>query len=420
MRELFAANPSSLGDTSAVMVTGSTCSQAVPELPCSFHVYDLREGAHSSRGFYEAVARFSDEMLAIADKLTGSLLDAYAAYCCGEKSEEPRNRGEYLIDLLWFGLVQAEYEGAAQTTSTPVLHALRALLWARARLPWTKPLVDWLRGGIHGLALGRIVKQNNLRTRWQRLDHLILWMNATGISPQETSRFAGWVAYLKHLEPRQAGDALVRVEKLFTEFRVRASDSLGMYTRHVAAFLVRQQAQDLWREDRLLRSKPESEYHLNMIAVELLNRGLADQYAATTRRVVLLPTCMRGRKSSICKAKVDGLDITCTACDPACAVNRITRRMRVNGQKVYLVPHASGFTKWLERWQGRGVGVTAAACMLHILPGGYEMRARGIASQCVPLDFPGCRKHWDVKGLSTELNELRLVQIASVQLADRS
>jgi hypothetical protein len=27
--------------------------------------------------------------------------------------------------------------------------------------------------------------------------------------------------------------------------------------------------------------------------------------------------------------------------------------------------------------------------------GGFEMRQRGSASQCLPLDFPGCRKHWD-------------------------
>jgi hypothetical protein len=77
------------------------------------------------------------------------------------------------------------------------------------------------------------------------------------------------------------------------------------------------------------------------------------------------------------------------------------------------VPHSSGFSRWLERWQHTGAGVTAVACVLNILPGGLEMRDRGIAAQCLPLDFPGCRKHWDRLGFPTAVNEKRLVQIAT-------
>jgi hypothetical protein len=88
--------------------------------------------------------------------------------------------------------------------------------------------------------------------------------------------------------------------------------------------------------------------------------------------------------------------------------------MRRQGAKVYLIPHSTGFSRWLERWQrAPEAGVVAVACMLNILPGGFEMRARGIASQCVPLDYPGCRKHWSRKGIPTSLNEDRLVQIVA-------
>jgi hypothetical protein len=88
--------------------------------------------------------------------------------------------------------------------------------------------------------------------------------------------------------------------------------------------------------------------------------------------------------------------------------------MRSLGAAVYLVPHSTGFSRWLERWQGAPeFGVIAVACLLNILPGGYEMRARGIASQCVPLDYPGCHKHWRPKGIATGLNEQRLVQIVT-------
>jgi hypothetical protein len=100
---------------------------------------------------------------------------------------------------------------------------------------------------------------------------------------------------------------------------------------------------------------------------------------------------------------------------PRLKVNRITRLMRSLGAEVYLIPHSSGFSRWLERWQrSPEVSVIAVACMLNILPGGYEMRARRIASQCVPLDYPGCQRHWHEEGIATSLNEDRLVEIVTL------
>jgi hypothetical protein len=104
--------------------------------------------------------------------------------------------------------------------------------------------------------------------------------------------------------------------------------------------------------------------------------------------------------------------MSCAACDPNCAVNRITQRMCKLGAKVYLVPHSTGYSRWLDRWEREpGIGVIAVACLLNILPGGYEMRSRRIPSQCLPLDYPGCKKHWDHEGHPTAINEDRLVQI---------
>ena len=159
------------------------------------------------------------------------------------------------------------------------------------------------------------------------------------------------------------------------------------------------------------------EYHLNMVAAELMNRGLRKAFERTSRKVVLVPACMRGAHADTCKAKVRGVDMTCAACDPECTVNYITRRMRKIGATVYLVPHTTGFSRWLDRWEREpGVGVTALACLLNIMPGGLEMRERRIAAQCVPLDFPGCKRHWDREGLSTAVNEDRLVQIMATPM----
>ncbi len=167
-------------------------------------------------------------------------------------------------------------------------------------------------------------------------------------------------------------------------------------------------------------TREQAEADVNRVAGELAKAYPKDFEAKrmvvgrTKQKAVLVPACLRGAKAAACRARLDGVDMTCTACDPACAVNRITQRMRILGAKVYLVAHTKGFSRWLDRWQREpGVGVTAVACLLNILPGGYEMRSRGIASQCVPLDYPGCRKHWSSKGIATSVNEDRLVKIVA-------
>jgi hypothetical protein len=170
-----------------------------------------------------------------------------------------------------------------------------------------------------------------------------------------------------------------------------------------------------WREDQIFCGREPVEYHLGMVAAEVMNDGLREEFISRPRKVLLVPTCMRGAHRNQCKAVVREEGIRCAGCDPTCAINRITRRMRSEGVHVYMVPHASGFSRWLERWQSDPrVGVAAVACMMNILPGGYEMRARGIASQCVPLDYPGCEKHWSEDGgVATSVNEERLLQIVA-------
>jgi hypothetical protein len=73
--------------------------------------------------------------------------------------------------------------------------------------------------------------------------------------------------------------------------------------------------------------------------------------------------------------------------------------------EVQIIPHASNFSRQLEQWKDQtGVGLIASACVLHLLQGGYEMKKLGIPSQCVFLDYCGCKRHWHEEGISTDLN----------------
>jgi hypothetical protein len=237
-------------------------------------------------------------------------------------------------------------------------------------------------------------------------------MHATGEFEQESRRLDNWMSYLHQL-PRIEAETWIGIAlSLFDWFEREADAVLGIYTRGVTPFLKETYPTRFRREDQIFCGREPVEYHLGMVAAEVMNDGLREDFLGKSRKVLLVPTCMRGEKKDQCRAVAHGLDLKCAGCDPACAINRITRRMRSEGIQVYMVPHATGFSRWLERWQhDPDVGVAAVACMLNILPGGYEMRARRIASQCVPLDYPGCQKHWTSGGVPTGVNEEQLVHI---------
>jgi hypothetical protein len=83
-----------------------------------------------------------------------------------------------------------------------------------------------------------------------------------------------------------------------------------------------------------------------------------------------------------------------------------------HGFRVFVVPHASSFTAWLRHWRtDETTALVAAACPLHLVPGGYEMRALGLEAQCVLLDYSGCKRHWDPNGTPTKFDHHRLLEL---------
>ena len=377
-------------------------------------VYDLRLSHQDSDGFYPDVARFSRKVLAEIYSRAALTIDDYGQYVQAELREDERSRGEYAIDLLMLGLALGRYAGAADATPGWVVALAHELFWLRSEAPCTKALADLARAVLirYFLAprMGHQAKTG--QAGLDRLPCLIDWLQATGEFEQEVRRLNNWRSFLGTMTRADADRCVNLGTDAFDWFEREAADALGAYTQGVPAFLTGEYAHRGLREDQIFCGRPPSEYHLAMVAAEVMNQGLRAQFDQTSRKSVLVPACMRGPRAATCRAHVFGGDITCAGCDPGCPINRITHRMRLLGAKVYLVPHSTGFSRWLERWQREpDTGVLAVACLLNILPGGYEMRARRIPSQCVPLDYPGCQKHWRTKGIATGLNEERLVQV---------
>jgi hypothetical protein len=398
-------------------ILGGQAQKAIPNL-----VYDLRLKDGNSDGYDSDVALFSAELLAEIELRAGTALDGYIHHVQARLREAPRSRGEYAVELLMLGHALARYGSAAESTPGWVLDLARELFWLRRRSARMKPVVDLARAAVIRVFLmpriGRKPTAGALSP--DRLPRLIEWLQATGEFEQEAMRLNNWRSFLATRPSAEAAHWIETGVDLFAWFERAAEEALGAYTRGVSRFLATEYARRGCREDQIFCGKEPSEYHLSMVAAEIMNQGLREEFERAARRAVLVPACMRGEHAASCRASGHGVDLTCTACDPACAVNRITGRMRRLGAAVYLVPHSTGFSRWLERWQGEPeVGVTAVACLLNILPGGYEMRARGIASQCVPLDYPGCQKHWSREGIPTSVKEERLAQIVQIAAPPR-
>jgi uncharacterized protein len=390
-------------------------------------VYDLRLDQASSQRFYADVTEFSARAVAEIERRASPALDGYSRYVAESLLETPRTRGEYGLELLTVGMALRLYGLLATKSPGWVVAGCRELFGLRRRSTRMKPVIDWIRAGIFQLFLRRQLRSSNRggpgvfehfhggnAASLDAFPRVLKWMHAAGEFEQESRRLDNWMSYLHEL-PRIEAEAWIGIAlSLFDWFTREADAALGMYTQGVISFLQKTHPTRFWREDQIFCGREPVEYHLGMVAAEVMNDGLREDFLGKPRKVLLVPTCMRGVHRDNCKAVVRGLDIRCAACDPDCAINRITRRMRSEGVRVYMVPHSTGFSRWLERWQDDPiVGVAAVACMLNILPGGYEMRARGIASQCVPLDYPGCEKHWTSGGVPTKANVERLVQIVT-------
>ncbi len=391
-------------------------------------VYDLRRGGKTSDMFYNELTALADRVLAEVELYAAAALRGYNQFVTSQLRETPRSQGEYAIELLTLGMALRLYREAAAETPGWVVDLARELYWMRRRSPGVKPILDFFRAGLLQLFMAKkldaaVTGEGPGETAggagrdhgMADLPRLIEWLHATGEFKAEAMRLDHWNCYLRTLPAEQADSWIRTSVSLFDWFHREAELAVGPYTAGVNRFLRSESAHRYWREDRLFCSRRAVEYHLGMIAAEIMNHAMREEFTRKPKKALLVPACMRGEHAGTCHAHSDGVDITCAGCDPDCTINRITERMRDDGVNVYMVPHSSGFSRWLERWEADKdeVGVTAVACLLNILPGGYEMRARGIASQCVPLDYPGCKKHWSREDVPTGVNEERLVEIVT-------
>lgn len=389
----------------------SSSERPVRDRSTNAPTYDLRERGLTSDEYYAEVHRFSQAVYDGIEKDAGGWLEEYRKFVAEREPE--RSPQEYAVELLSLGVIWRRYSSAAMHTNPRVLWFLSALYAFRQSCPWAKPWLDRLRGLFSGLALAPWALRAGAPAAisFRSFERLMQWLEASGEFEAESKRLHNWYGLCRQRGPSYLSDCVRAALALEAWFASAAAERFGKYTHGVERFLREQHPRYRFREDEILCGKSAEEYHLNMVGAELMNWGLEPAYLETSTRAVLVPGCMRQHQTR-CRAVRRGRDVVCVHCASKCRVSAITELGERHGFSVHIILHASSFTRWLKRWERSGTGLIATACLPNLVAGGYQMRELGLAAQCVPLDYCGCRRHWTARWVATDLNQERLLQIA--------
>jgi len=318
---------------------------------------------------------------------------------------------DYALEFLILSVYWNSYCGTALNTPYPIICILKILTKIRSRFRILKTGIDFLKGFIFTVFFKRDynnIYDYNLVT----LGRLINWLEGVGDFKEEVSRLNRIMFFLKTLPEDTINEYFLLFRDMFEYFQNNISPILKNYTFNGDS-KEEYISTDFCREDYVLRDKSEIEYHLIMVGAELMNRSLKDKFLKTEEKILLIPACARPYNNKNKKCRRDGFIYHCTECNQDCNVFQIKKLGEEKKIfKTLIIPHSTDFTNQLKKWQNQEkIGLIASACVAHLFLGGYEMKKLHIPSQCIFLNFSGCSSHWTKKGIPTEIDLNRLLQL---------
>lgn len=334
--------------------------------------YSLKNGEKSSDEYYRAAATFTDEVLLESEAVVGELVSSFGNYVEAVWPQNRRTREEYILEVLLLGTLWRIYSDDS---------------------PFTP----------------------------EHMERLLKWLSSTGDFTQEVKRLEMWKEFLASRTPEEVTDYLASAVTFAVWFEVRSEDVLGCFTSNVERFLREVLPRYNWREDVIFCGRRRVEYHLNMVGAELMNRAFRKSFANTGKKAVLLPACMCLQPEEECKAYSANPGLKCAGCSEACRVNQLAKLGEIYGFSVLVIPHQSSVYPDPTKNPAidNNTGVIGVACVINLLGGGWMLKDLGIPAQCVLLDYCGCRNHWHEKGIPTEINVARLLDIIGADEPNR-
>lgn len=378
--------------------------------------YTLNPQRHASESYYPQIRQFTDQVLTKAQTGIGLKVKEFRDYLVQYELEDLRTNEEYIFELLDLGILWNIYGGAALATVIAPFRLLSFLAEYRKTHPRLKPSVDILRAVLMGAFL-KTYNQTAIVKKYptvNELSRLILWLEATGDFREDALRFIRWHAFFLTQSKRNTEEILQDAVDFAEWFERTSAETLGVFTPHVGRFIETESPKYRWREDRIACTRTRVEYHLNMVGAEIMNRAFRASFLPADRKAVLVPGCMRSRSEQDCKAVHGAEGVRCKGCESACRVNQLRMMGEKNNFDVFILPHASDLSRWASKPGAPSQGVVGVACLTTLVGGGWELKRLGVPAQCVLLNYCGCKKHWDAKGIPTELDVPEMKRILNI------
>ena len=144
--------------------------------------YSLKAGDQSSEEYYGVVRKFADEVMRHAASTVSPFVHSYMEFLQTYHLERIRAEGEYVLELLSFGILWNVYGGYAMATRrAPFVLLARMAEW-RKRHQKIKPVIDLLRGVLitEFLFPQKTAALSSVRPMLPEADRLARWLYATG------------------------------------------------------------------------------------------------------------------------------------------------------------------------------------------------------------------------------------------------
>jgi uncharacterized protein len=378
------------------------------------NTYNLNTISTDGHSFYGSLSDFTDHFMPVMQSHAQTFIDDYIKYIHTSAIEPFRSKNEYLLEFLIAGILWNEYTHHARQSSRFVIRSSSLLYSLRSVNSLFKIASDYLRGFLMNMLL-HSPPSTSLEPSGKNFFRLMQWLEATGEFTEEIKRLAHLNNFISTFDSEKQNRLLADCSTLACKFKSAAPAFLGKYTGKIASFIEQVSETNRNKENRIFCGRSEVEYHMNMFAAEVMNRQFKEEFISRKNKVVLLPTCMRQQNQNECTAYKDGETLLCAHCTSSCTINILSKKLANHGVQCSLVPHSSDFSRYLKRWQNStDTALVGVACVLNLLRGGFEMRGLSIASQCVFLDYSGCKKHWHSTGIATSLNLMQLYTILGI------
>ncbi|NLF42195.1 MAG: DUF116 domain-containing protein [Bacteroidales bacterium] len=352
----------------------------------------------------------------LASKMFLEPVSEYKDYVLLKTKEKLKSNEEYFLELIMAGLFIKNHLRYSKATARWKTYLLSSLFNARRRYPKLKKNIDSFRGRYAMPLLAQKTSFSANDVNMPDFSGLLNWLYATGEYTHEVKVLRHWERYLKSIGHEKSTVLLQKCEHFSRFFESYASLMLSRYTSKVNDFIPIAQKTYRRREDYFLATKPESEYHLNMLGAAILNKALFKKFSQTGNRIFVAPACMRSFDAQNCQGISENSATRCVSCNPMCKLGNTAKKLADFNIKTYIVPHTSDLSNFLAQWaQQDNTGIIATACTLNLIGGGYEVMAHNIPSQCIFLNFCGCKNHWDSSGITTTIDMEQLLNIVSGQ-----